>query len=353
MAITRARGARESESAAPLPRAPAEGRPARTAAALLIALLLGVGAALAAMPALFRLAPTDLSRLDVLLAAERSGEPAAILVLGNSIAMCGVDGRQLTRELPGAPVALNFASTGQTLAESYLLLQDLPKGVETLVLVLPPDALFGPESLSSQKYNAFYMFGFRPDAETRQTLDTLFGRSMRDVLGASGIAQRFRARWALRELVDGAARRLLRKDLALDRATTDLQFPQPYRERLAPEKMRRAVEQQIAISARLRDEPDPAKAKLLGQIAARATAGERRLLVVLPPANPGVRAALGGELPEPFAGALARLREHPRAALLDLRKLLGEEEFIDAVHPTSEGARRITGAVAEALRNPA
>jgi hypothetical protein len=91
----------------------------------------------------------------------------------------------------------------------------------------------------------------------------------------------------------------------------------------------------------------------LGHIAARATAGERRLLVVLPPVNPGVRAALGGALPEPVASALERLRERPRAALLDLRELLEEDEFIDAVHPTSEGARRFTAAVAEALRNPA
>jgi len=315
-------------------------------------LLLGAGTALAAMPALFRLAPTDLSRLDGLLAVERSGEPqAAILVLGNSIAMCGVDGHQLTNDLSGAPVALNFASPGQTLVDSYLLLQDVPRSVDTLVLVMPAEGLAGSESLSLQAYIAFYMFGFRPDAETRRTLDSLFGRSVQDVLDASDLELRFRARWALRELVDSAARRLLRKDLALERATSDLYFPQPYTERLAPEKMRRAVEQQIAMSGRLRGDFDPAKAKLLGQIAERATAGGRRLLLVLPPVNPAVRAGREA-LPEPVAATLAHLRESPRVAMLDLRRLLGEADFIDAVHPTGEGAERITAAVAEALRNP-
>lgn len=313
---------------------------------LLAALLAGIGLALAAMPLMFRATPTDVSRIGTILEALRApGFEPRICVFGNSVIMSGIDGRRLSQALPGHPLAVNLASTGQSTVESYLLQQELPDSVRVVVQHLAVSGAGEENPLEEQKYNTFYMYGFRPSEDVRRTLDEIYGDSVSSILAASGLSQRFQARWALRQLVDTRVRLLLRRDLTLSTAETDLYHPQRYATPVGPGKLARSVQETLTrlegglgVSARRR--------QLIAAAAASARERGRELFVLLPPVHPRIRSALGPALPAAIGRLVAELQP---VRVIDATESLTEAHFIDALHPTNSGAEIATDLLARQL----
>lgn len=327
---------------------------------LIGALLLGVASAAVAIPPVFRATPTDVSRIGTLLTALR--DPAArpeVVVFGNSVLMSAVDGRQLTDSLPGRPLAYNLASTGQSMVESYLLYQELPDSVRDVVQLASVLVADDAKVLDRQKYNTFYMNGFRPTAQTRQRLDGIFGAEVTDQLDSTGLSQSFLARWAIRQLVDTQLRVVLRRDLTLASAERDLYHPQRYNDSdSATRAYADSVRQQRVdrgIAAILRRLGSPPKLRvherqrrLIAQMIANARADGARLTLLLPPIHPKLRAALNTSLPR----AIASFSEEVRSAgadVFDASLLLEDEHFVDSIHPNNAGAAVVTRALAEQL----
>jgi hypothetical protein len=322
-------------------------RPARLVA-LIASVLAGVAAALALMPALFRNTPTDVSRIGVLLdALHAPGAGLEIAVFGNSVIMSGIDAGQLSQELPGRPRAWNCASTGQSLVESFLLTQELPESVRVAIYQIERTPGGEHVALNPQKYNSFYLFGFRPSAETQAVLGRLYGDDVLALLTRPHWLQLFDARWAIRQLADTHLRVLLRRDLALASAERDLLHPQRYAHPIAPELLERFLRAQ---NDRFAEQPPriaDADRALATQIARDGASRGRRNAFLLAPVHPGLREANA----EALAGAAAALEQalEGEALVLDATSLLDASHFIDDLHPTNEGARRLTRFVAERL----
>jgi hypothetical protein len=198
--------------------------------------------------------------------------------------------------------------------------------------------------MSRQKFNAFYMYGYRADESTRRVLEESLGEPGRKLLDTSSLAQVFQARWVLRQFVDTAFRRILRPDLAIERSIRDLYFPQPYTQRIAPQKLDRMIGRMSSDGG----EPRIAASKsyLLETMSRQAVAAGRRLVVVLPPLHPDARAVMGSgqfELVRDYLGSLA---DRGALSVVDATRLLADEHFVDAVHPTSEGAGILTARIA-------
>jgi hypothetical protein len=73
------------------------------------------------------------------------------------------------------------------------------------------------------------------------------------------------------------------------------------------------------------------------------------LLLVSPPVHPAIARALGRTIPPGTRDLFSSLDTLPGVAWLDLTRLLAEDQFIDDVHASSEGALRLTRRIAEAL----
>lgn len=186
----------------------------------------GAIAAWSVSPWVFRAFPTDLTRTRVILdtLADSTSAPP-IVVFGSSIAMASVDMERLAPPSAEGIVGWNLASTGQTPLESYLYYQELPTDVEIIVQTLSVSTLNHGGVLDAQKYNAFYMYGYRPDTRTRESMSETLGASMAALFAKSAGRHRFESRWVLRQAADWWMRNLLRTDLRIDRAMTDLVFP--------------------------------------------------------------------------------------------------------------------------------
>jgi hypothetical protein len=337
-----------SESPDPA-RAPAP-LPAQSLALLLLSVLLGAAAAALAMPAIFRATPTDISRIGVLLAALR--DPAAapqVVVFGNSMIMSGVDGRQLAAELPGQPLAWNLASSGQSLAESFLFYQQLPQRLRYVVQQVQVGVVEQERPLEAQKYNTFYMNGFRPQPATRAALDASFGAPVTGLLDASDLSQRFQARWALRQLVDTRLRLLLRRDLSLESAEVDLFHPQRYAKPLPPRRTQALVEGDVARLRSGTPQISTQKLRLLESMQREAAARQARFVALLPPVHPAIREALGPALREPLDAFARAFAGREGALVVDLSDALEAQHFIDNVHPTNAGAEIATRLLARRM----
>jgi hypothetical protein len=315
--------------------------------ALAACLTVGAGTSLAAMPRLYAAAPHDLRRIQILLEALPSTPGTA--VFGNSVAMCGIDaGRLGTREGSGPPPAYNLSSTGQTFAEGFLYYQDLPETTRTVVYSLSTFALESPVAFNAHVVNAFALGGYAPAVETRSDLEQAFPAEALREFDESPASQRFEARWAIRELIDSGLRRWIRRDLDLDRALRDLEFPAPYEKKLSPDQLDKDIGRTLAGRPPGPFRAAPEQVALLDRIVARGTRDGRRVVYAIAPIHPRLRAGYGPDFAPPLSALAERFRQ-AGATVLDSTALLDEDLFIDTVHPTKDGAARWTAAISAAL----
>ncbi|HJW95091.1 MAG TPA: hypothetical protein VJ901_15860 [Thermoanaerobaculia bacterium] len=234
-------------------------------------IVFGIFLAWLAAPFIFTHLPNDRDRIrDVVRIVQTQPKVA---IVGNSVVM------QL-----GFP---NLATPGQTIGESVMLANELHGRV---ILVVTPWQLATPATLNAQGWNAWWMYGFRPSAETRALV------AMPELNDAM---ERFRSRWVVRAAFESAFARGKRNDEVWQG-----------RERFAIDETQR---------------------KLIERIVAR-----RDVVVVLAPLSPIVRAHYGN-----WNVHFGRT--------IDATNLLQPNEFRDATHPTDAGARKLTTFIEEHL----
>lgn len=317
---------------------------------MLAAILAGVGTGLAVLPTLFRSVSTDLDRYAIVLDKLHENEAdVSTIVFGNSVVMNGIDARRLAERAPAVTRAYNFSTTGQSTTESYLLHQELGSNVRSVVQLVPVTDVLRALPIDPNKYNALYMYGFRATPETRAFLTGLYGDEIDSSLGASDLEQRFRARWALRQFVDTGIRELARTDLDLERARVDLYYPSPYTKRVREAIRTKLIGDEIGRWPPGPLELRPEKVATLREMARLAQASGRELLFLLPPIQPEVRRRIDPSYPRVFVDVLASIRDDYGARWVDATDLLPDDEYVDHVHPTAQGARELTDLVARSL----
>ena len=305
----------------------------------ILGLLIGIAVAALLAPAIFQMVHTDLSRIGVLLKAAHDAESVPrVVVLGNSVIMDGVDARLVSKGLPEAPLAHNYASTGQSLIESYLYYQELLPGVKWLVQTLTPAELARAPRFQEQRYNAYYMYGYRPNAGTVDRLESIFGSSMVEILSTSDLAQRFRSRWAVRQLVDNGMRRLLRSDLALEASTFDLFHPSIRAQPLPQVGLERALRRWFDAWPARSFQANPQSFELMSSMLHWRSSGGRELVFLLPPIHPWIRAQRGEAFYRAFRSSVKSFAERHAVPVIDTIDLLSAHDFGDHQHPTQAGA---------------
>jgi hypothetical protein len=328
---------------------PTTRRRAMRAAALVLGVVAGAAIGIAAMPYLFKRVPSELGRIAVLLTALESAPATELLVFGNSVAMAGVDAGKLRSELGIGTRIINVSFPAQTLAESFLFYQEIPRATRTLVYVLSPTQLESDMVFNTSVPSAFRLSGFEPKAETVEMLEAAFPPAALRELRAGGARMRFEGRWIVRHLIDAGLRQFVRRDLDLERAASDLEFPSPYRERIPDWKFELNLRSILSSRAPGPLRQSPGNARLLEEMVARAGRDGRRLLLVLAPMHPRFRAEWGDTFLSSVRSDFREL-ESQGAQIVDALELLGDEEFLDPVHPSRAGADRLTRLIVEAIR---
>ncbi len=314
------------------------------------AILFGVGLALTLSGWIFEKAPSDLRRTSVLLEAlaDPSIQPSYV-VLGNSVVMSGIDTRLLSERIPGNPLGLNLATTGQNPVDSYLYYQNLPDDLQLVVQFTLPRFAANRDSIEPQKFNAMYMYGYRPDPTTQIRLGDIFGDETLAILQRSELRQRFESRWAIQQTADNFVRSLVRKDLKFETYTFDLYFPNSGAKRIPESQMERALNMRYNVSAH--GYPYTAeKSAFFVEAARRVKDSGKDFALVISPLHPSVHQRSGeqwySEVREFFYG----LSRNGNFAVIDAMDAVPEEHFVDALHLSEAGAKVLTEFVAKEIR---
>lgn len=332
------------------------GRP-ETVLSLLLAGCIALGAGLAelTMPALFGLAPTELSRTQTLLRALNSADATrpGIVVLGSSIVMSGIDGRQLASDLRSTRPVWNLGSTGQQPAEILLLADALPASVSTVVAGISIDDLRsgGYDPLTLTKYCVYELNGYRPSPAVRDLAQGLPSMGLAPLFALNRWQVTAAGRWVFRSSADLVARGLIRRDLDLARARDDLYHPIPYSRRMTPEEIATNVRLSYAPRTVFLPAPDSSR-MLLGMRDILRRRGKRLVLLILPEHPARGRLSTAGFY-RAFDSWLTVFRRESGIDVLDCHDVLAAEDFVDHIHPGFNGAARLTGELSRHLRtNP-
>lgn len=336
--------------------------------ALCAVTVLGAVCAAAVIPRMFSRIDTDLTRTRILLKTVqeiKSGLTPApdIVVLGNSVTMNGVDTAIITDRLPNKPLVYNFSSTGQSLAEGYLYLQELNNNTKTVVIVVSPGNLEDDGLPSRDVYNTFYMQGYRPNSQTLSTLQSVFDRvDPNDPMGAkypidmfsqANYQQRFHSRWSIAQMPDTEFRKRLRKDLETTKSIKSLTYPAPYTKPISRSNFDILLPTYNKKRQSPKFSPLPTQVDLLGRIKKQLDAQSIQLLVVLAPMHPQRLSFLGPEWEESRRQWVAG-KPIPGTPILDLTDALTrDDQFLDVVHPSRAAADLISDRIASFIRTEA
>lgn len=318
------------------------GTDGRRFALLAAAVVAGAALAWGLAPRLFNTFPTDMVRTSVLLDAMRDADTRApVVVFGNSVAMNAVDGRQLSRLLPGNPVVLNLASTGQTPFESYLYYQELPADTRVVVQIINPEVVASDSELHPTKYNGFYMFGYRPDERTRERMSSILGEEMSELFAKSDFTQRFESRWTVHQVAEFYLRQIVREDIDNDRATYDLRYPASGADRLPDRLFARALQRRYEGQSSVLN-INPENEAFLAEMGDRVRDQGRDYVLVAMPMHPGRTEYRNRDFYTELIEYLRAFADEHDIVFIDGMDTLRDEHFSDALHPDETGAELFT-----------
>jgi len=301
-------------------------------------ILAGILIALFILPMTARVLLNDLARNRTILEALQNGRPQ-IVIFGDSRAEAGIDTRQLSRELPGSPLAYNLATHSQTVAQAFLLEQQLPSSVSIVVQFVTPENVGYVSPLDTNVFNSMYLYGYRPSERTTSTLARCFGPAFGNSLHRSDLRQRFDGRWVLRQAIDSAVRSRVRRDLAFAREQDDLFFPSAYTRRIGAETFTLEIAKARQRGGGRMTAPQRC---VIDAMIEHAHALHWRVVFVLTPMHPAARR------PEIQKALAAEIRERG-GELLDLSNALDDADFVDPLHASARGAAKITSRLAAEL----
>ncbi len=314
-----------------------------------VAILLGGALAHAAMPRIFRAMPLGNMRIEIILdALRRKDLKPEIAVFGSSVVAAAVHDVTLSQAVPGAPLVVNLSTPLQALPEAYLLYQELPPSTWLVIQQMTPWEFIERDPISSNKYNVYRFFGYRPNARTAETLGEVFGEPVLEMLDSSDVAQTFRQRWVVSRLLDVAFWLNLRATLYLESLGGDVFFFANNNFRLNDDLVRFLLRHWEATLS----DPDPAtferKRKLVRLVVDELRQTGRRIVFFVPPIHPDIRRNSSPTAWEWFEQLLGEARASG-AIVIDLRAAEDDPAFRDALHVKAEATERVTALLAQEL----
>ena len=315
--------------------------PAQRGAILLTAVMIGVAAGLVAVPVAFRRIPNDLSRVATVLQALR--DTPEVIVLGDSRAEASVDARRLSSELPGRPRAFNLAWHAQRFAHSFAIALRAPHSARIVVILVSLQDLSDSFAGDPRVWGAMRTYGYEPDSSIVDTMTAAFGSDTPRTLTVSRLRANFDARWGVRQFADTAMRGVARRDLRLAREREDLHFPTAYTQRLPAERfdaMLSVMPAQLAPRA-----VSVPKERLLVRLGEAGRERNLRIVLVVAATHPSLMVVDH----EQRIASLRVFVSRNGLEVIDGSAWLADEDFVDPLHASADGARKFTSALAAAL----
>jgi len=319
--------------------------------ALALSLMAGALIGTAIIPVMFKHMPGDTARSLAILKdiSTRAGKGHNACFLGNSVVMNGIN----TGLISDADISVwNYSSPGQTLLESSFVLCQTPDNYRMAIVGISADGLCTNKvNISAEKATAYRMYGYTPTESFGRLAEAVGDESLNQTFRENQLRCIIKGRWIVRNGFDMYIRNLLRQDLDLKRAETDMLYPSPYRSRVSDDVLELLIERYYQPRTEEQAVIAPANRLILQYMAEQLKDRGGRLVLVILPEHPARRLETNHAFFTSFEQQLKQLQADLDIELINCIDLLSSEEFIDHIHPSPKGAEHLTSEVANHLRN--
>jgi hypothetical protein len=289
---------------------------------------------------IYSISDSDFKRTKYLLESlhEKEFKPN-VLFFGNSVCMNGIDASFLNS---GKKIyAYNLSSGGQRLGESFLFYQEIPHAVKYIIQFASVNDLMENNAFASREtFTTFYMYRYRPNSYTKETLSKIFKSEATGILNQSDLSIKIDARKRIVSLPNSILRNLLRSDLAIEKSNKDLFYPSPFKEKIS--------EQELTIMIKKNSPKKPLtnffisenKMALLKESNHFFTMSNSNFILVIAPINPRMT-----HYTESYYNSINRVVDSLNAQglkIINCSRILSSDEFVDHFHPDKNGAEKVT-----------
>jgi hypothetical protein len=273
-----------------------------------------------------------------------------IAVFGDSAVMNGINCKRLTEGVAGNPVAWNLSSTGQYISESMLIVEELPETVKTIILGVRVTLLIKtPDELTLTRVLPYKLYGFRITEDVVRPFEENGLEETVRSLNSSQFTNVMEARSWVMNSVDSNVRKWLRKDLNLESATADMFYPSPFTKHVSQETIDKLANKQFRRRTEAMGQINPVTKKLYDAFGEMAKKRNCRFILIVMPEQPLHKKWDDTEFYTSLNKAIEQFSAESKFEVWDLRDLLSEKYFVDLMHPDSDGADILTGAICEKL----
>jgi hypothetical protein len=316
---------------------------------LWLIIYIGLGSFFASFIAIywFPTIPSDFSRTKRLLAFVENELPVKnTLVFGNSIGMNGFDGKLFTK-LSCIENTYNLCSPGQNQLESLLLISSVSKSPEYIVHFINSFELEYRDFLTNNTINYFLLMNYKPSNFVKKTLTLTTNSNSLNISNKNKIEISFRNRWLLTNYFNSNFRNLLRNDLRLEKLNTELYYPRNYSSRLKNQQLQPLIKQHNPIKPLYNLKIDSIKIEIIKRTASYLKEKNTQYIVVFTPLNPDLY-----NFNKDYHASIDSFCVNTKIAnahFINFSNLLSKDQFVDHLHPSSDGAIKITSELAKIL----
>lgn len=310
---------------------------------LLLGSVAGLVLTVAILPTVARTLPNATSRIGAIGEVLDAESSADIVVVGNSVVMGGIDVSDLTSDSSRHRTGWNLSSPGQDLLESFFIVDQLPEGVETLVLPVEVRHIVDePYSISSSKIYAYQLYGYEHSDLVSDAVNAVADADTNRVFAESWLKKRLGSRFAIRTGIDTVAVELI-TGTDVSEGDDNVDFPRPYENRLSDAGLAARLErnhvERLTTPTSL---PDPF-VNLLDTYAEWARQHEVDVLLVVLPEHPNQQRLSPENFHADLTGLLETATSDRGFELLAAAELFDDPAFfVDHVHIHTSGAAVLT-----------
>lgn len=283
--------------------------------------------------------PNDLSRHQLI--AEKlnnNTDDAEIVIFGSSLSMFGVDAKEISNNLPQKPIAYNLSSVGQAIPEGIYFMSQIKGKVKNVVHCIGYKNLNETGYyLGDSKAISMLMNGYKLKPSTKDLI-----KHPNENLEKSKLQVGFESRTFIKSALHNVLRKAMDSESFNDKIN-DLYYPYIYEK----DRHNNYPNYKVDIDYTSYSVKDT-MANMVVDINAFLAKNNIKYHLIIIPLNPD----MGMPSTKAHNKFMAQVNKKLKGIdVLDLSHLLPSEDFYDAFHPNTKGAKKIAQKIAEHLKS--
>ena len=268
-----------------------------------------------------------------------------VIFLGNSIVMNGVDAKYYSKLC--TQTAFNLSTPGQSFFESLFVIENVTTPKKVVLGCTPQSLVSELKNIPPNNINSLFMFDYQLSDTAVSIIEKCQGEKTLKFYHQSFFQHNIYSRWIIFSGVNTFFRSLLRKDLQLKNAQCDMFYPRPYVKKISPRALlhiqkRRGVKRNHFAA-------NPNRIQFLQAFSAYLREKNIDFTLIILPEHPYIK----NHTPADFYQNMQRFLDHTHKKLdftvHNFYDILNKSMFIDHIHPSQQGAKKLTEVLAKKL----